>query len=69
MLWSQRYVVLVAAVSAVLFSAIIAARSSYDGKLIKIAKLFLLYYFENACIIVLSLIYFPNFTPRKRSYL
>ena len=44
MLWSQRYVVLVAAVSAVLFSAIIAARSSYDGKLIKIPKLFLLYY-------------------------
>ena len=45
MLWSQRYVVLLAAVSAVLFSAIIAARSSYDGKLIKIPKLFLLYYF------------------------
>ena len=44
MLWSQRYVVLVAVVSAVLFSAIIAARSSYDGKLIKIPKLFLLYY-------------------------
>jgi len=32
MLWSQRYVVLVAALSAVLFSAIIAARSSYDEK-------------------------------------
>ena len=47
MLWSQRYVVLVAAVSAVLFSAIIAARSSYDGKLRKIAKLFLQYYFAN----------------------
>ena len=49
MLWSQRYVVLLAAVSAVLFSAIIAARSSYDGKLRKIAKLFLQYYFANGC--------------------
>ena len=41
MLWSQRYVVLVAAVSAVLFSAIIAARSSYDGKLRKNTNAFL----------------------------
>jgi len=32
MLWSQRSVVLVAAVSAVIFSALISARSSYDGK-------------------------------------
>ena len=52
MLWSQRYVVLVAAVSAVLFSAIIAARSSYDGKLIKIAKLFLQYCFANVVTIL-----------------
>ena len=35
MLWSQRSVVLVAAVSAVIFSALISARSSYDGKLEK----------------------------------
>ena len=52
MLWSQRYVVLLAAVSAVLFSAIIAARSSYDGKLRKIPKLFLLYYFANVVTIL-----------------
>ena len=32
MFWSQRSVVLVAAVSAVILSAFVAARSSYDGK-------------------------------------
>lgn len=32
MLWSQRSVVLVAVLSAVIFSTLIAARSSYDGK-------------------------------------
>ena len=33
MLWSQRSLVLAAVVSAVFFSAFIAARSSYNGKL------------------------------------
>ena len=41
MFWSQRSVVLVAAVSAVILSDFIAARSSYDGKRQKIPNLFL----------------------------
>ena len=44
MFWSQRSVVLVAAVSAVILSDFIAARSSYDGKRQKIPNLFLNHY-------------------------
>ena len=44
MLWAQRSVVLVAVLSAVILSTLVAARSSYDGKLEKIPKLFLLCY-------------------------
>ena len=44
MLWPQRSVVLVAVLSAVILSTLVAARSSYDGKLEKIPKLFLLCY-------------------------
>ena len=40
MLWSQRSVALVAVVSAVIFSALISARSSYDGKLKKYQSFF-----------------------------
>ena len=46
MFWSQRYVVLVAAVSAVILSDFIAARSSYDGKRQKIPNLFLNHYLK-----------------------
>ncbi len=44
MLWPQRSVVLVAVLSAVILSTLVAARSSYDGKLEKIPRLFLLCY-------------------------
>ena len=47
MFWSQRSVVLVAAVSAVILSDFIAARSSYGGKRQKIPKLFLNHYLTN----------------------
>ena len=47
MFWSQRSVVLVAAVSAVILSDFIAARSSYDGKRQKIPNLFLNHYVLN----------------------
>ena len=41
MLWPQRSVVLVAVLSAVILSTLVAARSSYDGKLEKNTKAFL----------------------------
>ena len=50
MFWSQRSVVLVAAVSAVILSDFIAARSSYDGKRQKIPNLLLNHYLNKLCI-------------------